>query len=85
MKKRKFGSCCYCGQTLTVETFSREHVLPKSRNGSNKKVNKLPCCKKCNQDKGNKTIDEYITYLTERQPVNYEFKIMMCQRVLSLY
>jgi 5-methylcytosine-specific restriction endonuclease McrA len=35
-----------------------DHVLPKSRGGTNEWTNLVTCCSKCNRDKDNKTPDE---------------------------
>ena len=49
--------CAYCGKSdVPLEI---EHILPKSRGGSNKVSNLTIACKPCNQKKGNKTPDEW--------------------------
>lgn len=49
--------CCYCGkQNIPLEI---EHIIPKSRGGSNKIDNLCIACRPCNQDKGNKTAEEF--------------------------
>ncbi len=54
----KFGrQCVYCkkkGVPLQVE-----HIVPKSRGGSNRVSNLTVACEKCNQRKGNKTAEEF--------------------------
>ena len=54
----KFGrKCCYCGKTdIALEI---EHIMPKSRGGSNRVSNLCLACKPCNQRKGNKTAEEF--------------------------
>lgn len=37
----------------------REHMLPKSRGGSNKAENIVPSCHQCNQTKGTRTVVEW--------------------------
>ena len=53
--KRDNHECVYCGskKNLTVD-----HILPKSRGGSNTWTNLITCCSNCNRQKGDKTPDE---------------------------
>jgi len=53
--KRDSFQCVYCGsnKNLTID-----HVLPKSRGGSNRWTNLVTCCGNCNRKKGDKTPHE---------------------------
>ena len=52
--KRK---CAYCKkQGIKLEI---EHIIPKSRGGSNRVDNLTISCRKCNLEKGNKTAEEF--------------------------
>ncbi|MCD6229970.1 MAG: RRXRR domain-containing protein [Candidatus Diapherotrites archaeon] len=52
--KRK---CAYCGKTnVPLEV---EHIVPKSRGGSNRVSNLTIACHNCNQKKGNQTAKEF--------------------------
>ena len=49
--------CAYCGKKdIPLEI---EHIIPKSRGGSNRVDNLTLSCKKCNLKKGNKTATEF--------------------------
>ncbi|MBK7993870.1 MAG: HNH endonuclease [Blastocatellia bacterium] len=52
--KRK---CAYCGKENTA--LQIEHIVPKSRGGSNRVTNLTIACEKCNIKKGNKTATEF--------------------------
>ena len=57
-KKQKliavYGSYCWwCGKCLTEEEMTIEHLLPRSRGGSNSDENLRLACKSCNQSRGN--------------------------------
>lgn len=54
----KFGrKCAYCGaKDCALEI---EHIVPKSRGGSNRVSNLTLACHGCNQRKGNKTAEEF--------------------------
>jgi len=49
--------CAYCGKSNTA--LEIEHIIPKSRGGSNKISNLTLACNKCNLSKGNKTAEEF--------------------------
>jgi hypothetical protein len=53
--KRDGYECVYCG---SKKNLTLDHVIPKSRGGSNEWTNLVTCCSKCNRDKDNKTPDE---------------------------
>src|SRR3954469_14221703 len=46
--------CCYCGKGATTI----DHVLPRSRGGADSWENLVACCLRCNNTKGNRTLDE---------------------------
>ena len=49
--------CAYCGKTdVPLEI---EHIVPKSRGGSNRVLNLTLSCHECNQKKGNRTAEEF--------------------------
>ena len=54
----KFGRCCvYCGDmNIPLEV---EHIVPKSRGGSNRISNLTLACRECNQAKGTQTAEEF--------------------------
>lgn len=51
--------CPYCLQTLPLEISTRDHLIPRSRGGKTEPANIILCCKKCNNEKGALTPDEY--------------------------
>lgn len=54
----KWGrKCAYCGQTDVK--LEKEHIIPKSRGGSNRVSNLTVSCRECNQDKGTMTAEEF--------------------------
>lgn len=48
--------CQYCGEKKTELTI--DHIIPKSRGGSDSWENLVAACKKCNNKKGNRTPEE---------------------------
>jgi hypothetical protein len=54
----KWGrKCAYCG--ASDKALQIEHIVPKSRGGSNRVSNLTIACARCNQDKGTKTAAEF--------------------------
>ena len=49
------GRCSYCGAKAT----EIDHIVPKSKGGSNSPSNLTPACRSCNQMKSNKTLKEF--------------------------
>lgn len=49
--------CAYCGAINTP--LEVEHITPRSRGGSNRVSNLTIACRRCNQEKGNRTAAEY--------------------------
>jgi len=48
------GECQYCLKKIPYTAATRDHVLPRSRGGSNAESNIVLSCKKCNTKKSNK-------------------------------
>ena len=55
----KFGrKCAYCGKE-NIKDLEVEHIIPKTRGGSNRVSNLTIACKKCNLKKSNQTAEEF--------------------------
>ena len=84
--------CVYCGKR--DGPFEIDHLLPRSRGGSNRMANLVLCCHDCNQDKGAKTAAEFghpeveaqaTRPLTDAAAVNAtRFKLVEALRVFGL-
>lgn len=53
--------CAYCGNGCS-KGFQIDHVIPRSRGGSNRLINLVLACKECNQTKGNKSYQEFLNF-----------------------
>lgn len=50
--------CCYCRRAIVPPLKkTTEHIIPKSKGGSNHIANKRRCCDQCNAWRGNKSLD----------------------------
>jgi hypothetical protein len=47
------GCCAYCGQTMTADNFSQDHLIPMNKEhlGLHAWGNVIPSCKRCNGEK----------------------------------
>lgn len=59
-RKRGFVVCKYCGVGLTAVTATLDHVIPKSRGGTDAPSNLALACHACNNAKGDKLPGEPI-------------------------
>ncbi len=62
--RRDSNSCQYCGTKKGQLTI--DHIIPKSRSGSDTWDNLVTACVKCNNKKGNKTPEEANLHLLKR-------------------
>lgn len=54
--------CSYCGIGLVWETSSLDHVVPRSRGGTNALCNLALCCRECNTAKAAMTPMELLRW-----------------------
>lgn len=55
---RDGGRCAYCGAEVSLNKFTRDHIVPKSRGGRLGWTNIVVSCQKCNAKKGNRLPQE---------------------------
>lgn len=58
MLEKWHRKCAYCG--ATDRRLEIEHIVAKSKGGSNRVSNLTLSCTKCNSSKGNKTIEQFL-------------------------
>jgi hypothetical protein len=66
MKKIGIFRCFYCDKQLTRKTKTRDHMQPKSRNGSSAPRNIVDSCRECNCLKGKLTLEEFRVVIAYR-------------------
>lgn len=78
----KFGRrCAYCGKEgIPLEV---EHVVPRSRGGSNRASNLALACRECNEAKGNKLPDEWLDELKKSKRSADKKRAENLERVLN--
>lgn len=50
------STCAYCGKA--ADTI--DHIIPRSKNGSDDESNIVPCCKSCNSSKKDKSLVDFL-------------------------
>jgi hypothetical protein len=66
-KNSQYKNCCYCEASIPRSEITREHIIPKSKGG---RIT-APCCLKCNWEKADKGLLDYIFYLQDKNLVRY--------------
>ena len=56
--KRDASTCLYCGESYTLKALSRDHIIPLSKGGQDNWMNTVTACKRCNNHKGDNTLEQ---------------------------
>jgi len=67
LAKKTQGKCFYCGtqtqkgglQQHNARFMTKDHVIPVSAKGGDRRANKVVCCRRCNKLKEDLTLDEF--------------------------
>ena len=52
--------CAYCG-TARAERYELDHIIPRSRGGTNRVSNLVVSCQECNVAKGNVSVEDLLS------------------------
>lgn len=56
-------TCHYCKkEILDVREITKDHVIPKSKGGKDNASNIVPCCHRCNAEKGNRSYEYFVKF-----------------------
>lgn len=58
IQKRDGFRCSYCGEQFKL--WSIDHIIPRSKGGSNHSNNLLLACIPCNAKKGNASLEDFV-------------------------
>lgn len=72
LTENKTGRCYYCsalfGRRNTATARTIDHKTPQCRGGTDDLENLVYACRKCNNEKGNMTLSEYLSYIAAGRP-----------------
>ena len=62
--KKTNGLCAHCGKAVSSTNQTIDHIIPKSKGGTDDRRNILPLCRACNDGRGTNKIDvdEFYSY-----------------------
>jgi 5-methylcytosine-specific restriction endonuclease McrA len=77
--------CLYCGEQRRSKDLSRDHVKPISRGGADVWTNVVTACKRCNNQKGNRTPEQAGLQLlaVPFAPTHAEYVYLQGRRILA--
>lgn len=77
--------CMYCGVEFPVKELSRDHIIPTSKGGKDVWTNCVTACRRCNNRKGNSTLEQTNMQLlaVPFAPNRYEFFYLSNRDVLA--
>lgn len=59
--------CYYCEEVLNGLNTTVDHIIPEAEGGTHDLDNLIPCCLKCNVDKKNMYLDEWLAIIRIRR------------------
>lgn len=61
--------CKYCSILLRWDNFTLDHIVSRSRGGSNDISNLVVCCFECNNKKGSKSLKDFLKELEDERKI----------------
>lgn len=72
--RKQDGKCAYCLSRLTLKTVTRDHVIPRSAGGLDRRNNIVASCEPCNKLKGSTSFEVFMRLITAPRtgdPIKY--------------
>jgi len=79
--KRDKGRCFYCGESLTWDSKTVDHVIPKSKGGPHRAWNLVISCLPCNKTKGDSNPTPAQLDMVLRRKILHETRISIGQAI----
>lgn len=57
------GHCAYCGKKIEYDDMTIDHLTAQSKGGTNDYENTIPSCQLCNNQKADRTVEEFRAFL----------------------
>ncbi len=71
--ERDLYTCQYCHRKFSKKELTVDHVIPKSKGGRSNWTNVVACCRKCNGDKKDKSLQE-LGWQLKKQPTKPKWR-----------
>lgn len=81
------GHCAYCGKKIEFDDMTIDHIVATSKGGSNDLTNTIPSCQLCNNQKADRTVEEFRTFLekiTETLDENKQYRLALRYRKIAV-
>jgi 5-methylcytosine-specific restriction endonuclease McrA len=75
--------CQYCGKTLSDSSATVDHVIPSCKGGAHSWENVVAACRRCNNVKANKTLEQ-ANLMLRKQPFKPSRRLLLRQRAAKL-
>ena len=70
---KKWHLCPYCGDGGEIAPTSKDHIVPVSKGGGNRRSNLVMVCGRCNRDKGDYFLIEWLWRLERKSDRRAKF------------
>lgn len=64
--KHQDKCCFWCGENISVSLGTFDHLVPRSKGGSNSCINLIIACQRCNQERASKNARETIGWIKRK-------------------
>lgn len=64
------GRCFYCEKLVSITSATKDHLVPKSKGGSNSIMNLVMACRHCNTAKGDMSKEDFFDLIKSRKSAN---------------
>ena len=68
------GHCAYCGKKIEFDDMTIDHILPQSKGGKDTVENTIPSCQLCNNQKADRSVEEFREFISNLTDVLDESK-----------
>ena len=59
------GHCAYCGKKIEYDDMTIDRLTAQSKGGTNNLENTIPSCQLCNNQKADRTVEEFRAFLED--------------------
>lgn len=59
--------CAYCGSGLPEHDAALDHIIPKSKGGTNSEANLIPACRSCNSSKKDMSLEDFRLFMAYKK------------------